>query len=242
MLSPDQLREALDAAFPRTWREILERRVPFYRALSEAEQERFEDQIQRFVLTKTFTGHGLEITDEMKVVVAAAACRLTLNLPWLEYAHVQHVNLRAERAWHEGSTRLVGTGSGWHVTLSWPTLVRDLELVDDGRNVGYHEFAHALDGADGSSDGEVQRPPGGPYACWTAVITSARAEVVRAVRAGVAPPIDKYAGKNDAELFAVATEWFFERPGELRAALPALYELLRDFYHQDPAARLGGAP
>lgn len=76
----DELREALDAAFPRAWREVLERRVPFYRALTEPEQERLEDQIQLFVLTKRFAPvRRLEITDEMKVVVAAAACRLTLT-------------------------------------------------------------------------------------------------------------------------------------------------------------------
>lgn len=123
------------------------------------------------------------------------------------------------------------------MTISWPTLLRDMAEPSDGENVGYHEFAHALDGADGSMDGEVQGPPGPHYAVWTQVIASARADVVRAVRSGTAPPIDAYAGKCDAELFAVATEWFFERPRDLRAAMPAVYDLLRGLYRQDPGAR-----
>lgn len=236
-LSPDQLRDALDAAFPRAWREILDRRVPFYRTLTEAEQERLEDLIQQFVLTKTFVGRGLEITDEMRVVVAAAACRLTLNLPWLEYTSIQHVTLRAERSWRSDRAHVSGEANRWSVTLSWPALLRDMAGPDDGDNVGYHEFAHALDGADGSMDGEVQGPPSAQYLAWIEVITSARADVLRAVRTGLPPPIDAYAGKSDAEVFAVATEWFFERPRRLTAALPALYALLRDFYRQDPAAR-----
>ena len=234
-LSPDQLREALDAAFPRAWREVLERRVPFYRALSEDEQERLEDLIQHFVLTKTFVGRGLEVTDEMKVVVAAAACRLTLNLPWLEYANIGHVTLRA-KAWSVRGVQVIGTCDRLGVELSWPSLVSGMEKADDGINVGYHEFAHALDAADGAFDGEAPRPPGGAFAPWAEVISLARKEVVDGVRSGLTSPIDAQAAKSDAELFAVATEWFFERPRDLSARFPAVYQLLRDFYRQDPAA------
>jgi Mlc titration factor MtfA (ptsG expression regulator) len=236
-LSPDELREALDAAFPLAWREILRRRVPFYRTLSEPEQERFEDKVQHFVLTKIFSSTGrLAITDEMKVVVAAAACRLTLNLPWEEYTHVSHVTLR-DKSWDHDGTSVIGVGGRWKVTLSWPSLLTGMAEPDDGNNVGYHEFAHALDGADGSMDGEARGPPGPHDAVWTHVIASARADVANALRAGVAPPIDEYAATSDVELFAVATEWFFERPHDLRAAMPAVYDLLRAFYRQDPGAR-----
>ena len=229
-----ELREALDAAFPRSWREILDDRVSFYRTLSEAEQERFEDKVQHFVLTKTFgSACGLEITDEMKVLVAAAACRLTLNLPWADYGHLAHVALRSD-AWHHKGHRVAGLGSRWKVTLSWPCLLQGMAIPDDGDHVGSHEFAHALDGADGSMDGEVQGPPTAFSAEWAQVVASARAVVVAALESGVAPPIDAYAAHSDAELFAVATEWFFERPHELRATMPTLYNLLRDFYRQDP--------
>src|SRR5438552_8480370 len=99
--SGEELRDALDAAFPRAWREILDHRVPFFRTLSEAEQERFEDKVQHFILTKTFSASpGFDVTDEMKVVVAAAACRLTMNLPWADYASVGHVTVRPDDAWH----------------------------------------------------------------------------------------------------------------------------------------------
>ena len=48
--------------------------------------------------------------------------------------------------------------------------------------------------------------------------------------------LDPYAAEDEAEFFAVATEDFFERPVELRAAHPRLYALLQEFYALDPAA------
>jgi hypothetical protein len=52
--------------------------------------------------------------------------------------------------------------------------------------------------------------------------------------------LDPYAVTNRAEFFAVATEAFFTRPADLRARLPDLYEELRKFYRQDPAAPAAG--
>ncbi len=48
--------------------------------------------------------------------------------------------------------------------------------------------------------------------------------------------LDPYAAEDEAEFFAVATEDFFERPAELKAAHPRLYALLQEFYALDPAA------
>jgi Mlc titration factor MtfA (ptsG expression regulator) len=77
-------------------------------------------------------------------------------------------------------------------------------------------------------------PPTDVYLVWRHVMSSGRAEVRRALAASVDPPIDGYAATSDAEFFAVATEWFFECPRDLRARLPAVYDVLRRFYRQDP--------
>ena len=45
-----------------------------------------------------------------------------------------------------------------------------------------------------------------------------------------------YAGTNEAEFFAVAVEYFFERPQEFQTALPELYGTLGSLLRQDPAA------
>jgi Mlc titration factor MtfA (ptsG expression regulator) len=51
------------------------------------------------------------------------------------------------------------------------------------------------------------------------------------------PQVDPYGATNPAEFFAVVSEQFFEAPGSLRGAYPAVYEQLRVYYKQDPGAR-----
>jgi Mlc titration factor MtfA (ptsG expression regulator) len=48
--------------------------------------------------------------------------------------------------------------------------------------------------------------------------------------------MNSYAGSNQAEFFAVATECFFEKPKYLCEKHPHLYAALKQFYRQDPAA------
>ena len=50
--------------------------------------------------------------------------------------------------------------------------------------------------------------------------------------------LDPYGAEDPVEFFAVATEAFFETPALLRDEHPALYDELRRFYRQDPAARV----
>jgi len=58
----------------------------------------------------------------------------------------------------------------------------------------------------------------------------------RAADDGEPTVLDPYGAEDPAEFFAVATETFFERPTELEQRHPRLYEQLRRFYRQDPAA------
>ena len=91
-----------------------------------------------------------------------------------------------------------------------------------------------------ATQAEPQRPPLPDRAArqrWVEVCT---AEYER-LRAGEGGVLRGYAGVNPGEFFAVATEVFFDRPIELAADKPALYEVLRDCYHQDPAGRAARA-
>jgi Mlc titration factor MtfA (ptsG expression regulator) len=48
-----------------------------------------------------------------------------------------------------------------------------------------------------------------------------------------------YGAKNPAELFAVSTEAFFEKPAQMKAKHPELYAQLADYYGCDPASGRG---
>ena len=94
---------------------------------------------------------------------------------------------------------------------------------------------HQLDGADGGFDGTPRLPSAAALASWTGMLDVDYDRLVAEVEAGQAGVLDPYGATDRAEFFAVATESFFERPAELRAERPALYQAMRQYYGQDPA-------
>src|SRR5262249_27236571 len=139
---------------------------------------------------------------------------------------------------HEGGGR---SGEAWHrgpVVLSWDAVRAGGQDHEDGQNVVLHEFAHQLDFLDGYGDGTP--PPGRreQYEKWHESMTPEYDRLVEESERGKPKVLDEYGATTPAEFFAVATECFFERPVQMRRRHPALYELLRDYYAQDPASRV----
>jgi hypothetical protein len=64
--------------FPVSWLAIIKRSFPIYDRLPQSDQQELQGHIQVFLAEKVFEGcGGLELTDEIKVTIAAQACRLT---------------------------------------------------------------------------------------------------------------------------------------------------------------------
>ena len=64
--------------FPDAWREIIRRRVPYFRLLPADLQIQLKRHIGVFIAEKPFIGcDGLEVTDEMRVAIAAWSARET---------------------------------------------------------------------------------------------------------------------------------------------------------------------
>ena len=119
------------------------------------------------------------------------------------------------------------------ILIAWDDAQRAAKHPGRGRNVVFHEFAHKLDMLDDMTDGTPPLPAD-QLDRWVEVCT----EAYEALHDGEPrPPLDMYGGTNPAEFFAVATECFFDAPVALEQHEPALYEVLRDFYDQDPAER-----
>jgi hypothetical protein len=74
------------------------------------------------------------------------------------------------------------------------------------------------------------------YRTWGYVFRALYERQVEAALEGGETPLHPYGATNPAEFFAVATEAFFQEPEALRQRVPELYEELRKFYRQDPAA------
>lgn len=236
-------RAITSSPFPEDWREILERRVDFYRALPESSdaRRRFEDDIRIFLAEQRIYGAGegddrLEIGDETRLLIAASAAILGHGMPNFEWPRMRDIVVHP-RAFDENYTNEGESNIAGMVHHQGPILYseRDLKLGfrrRDGHNVGIHELAHVLDLADGHADGV---PIGASWissAPWVEIV----ADRLRKVRQDRYPNVLRdYAGTNEAELFAVAVENFFERPHALRDKDVALYEMLRDYFGQDPA-------
>lgn len=245
-------RRLRQAPFPPAWRAIVERNFALFRRLPPADQEELLGHMQVFLAEKKFEGcGGLEITDEIRVTIAAQACLLLLHrephyyprlVSILVYPHA-YVAKTTERL--PGGVVLTGEsgrlGESWVddvVVLAWDAVRSGASDANDGHNVVLHEFAHQLDQEDGSASGAPILERRSQYVAWARILgkefTSLRQQLAR----GAATDIDPYGATNPAEFFAVVTEAFFERPHALRKKHPELYEELAQFYRQDPAALL----
>lgn len=237
--------------FPDEWRAIIRDNVAMFETLTAEEQAELERLVLVFLDEKNFEGAGgLELTDEMKVMVAAQACFLLLHRDTDIYPELQSIVLypsayKAKKVDVLGSGIVVENeqgrlGESWHrglVVLAWDAVQRGTTNADDGRNVVLHEFAHQLDQEDGVADGAPDLDSRESRRSWAQVLGAEYADLQHHVHVGRESDIDEYGATHPAEFFAVVTEMFFEQGQKLERNHPELYEQLARFYRQDPASR-----
>jgi Mlc titration factor MtfA (ptsG expression regulator) len=245
----------LRESFPSAWLKILWQGVPYYSLLTPKEQEQLQRDIQIFLSEKQFEGcGGLEITDEIRVTIAAQACILLLNRGHDYYPSLQSIlvypsaYIAEERSVDASGIVSEGPqarlGEAWlrgAVILSWDNVQRDAQNFQGERNVTLHEFAHQLDQQDGVFDGAPLLDESSRYSSWARVLRKEYEALRRSSERGESTFIDEYGATNPAEFFAVITEAFFGNPKGLKQKHPELYEELKQFFHQDTLARLEAA-
>lgn len=241
-------RRLLAQPLPEAWRQYLSRNVPYYRLLSELDRRRLGKALRIVVAEKRWEGcGGLEMSDEIRVTIAGTACLLILGVADFYFDGVQSILVYPDTYSHREQRDPSGvvrqdvpiSGEAWHrgpVVLAWGDVLRDLRHPHHGRNVVLHEFAHQLDGLDGEMGGTPPMPDRQLAARWDEVFSREYRQLVEAGRHGIPTLLDPYAATSRAEFFAVSTEFFFNLPGPLRQSHPALYDLLKTFYCQDPAS------
>jgi len=234
---------------PAEWAEILCRSVPYFRLLPEQDRTELLGHTQVLIREKHFEGcGGLELTEEMRLIIAAQACILVLHrktdyFPKVQsivvypYAYVaRRVETDESGLVHEEDE--IREGESWErgtVVLSWDEIARHSRGAGRGRNIILHEFAHQLDQELGGAAGVPLPPERAQRADWARVLGEEYDRLQEAVERGRRTFLDPYAATDPAEFFAVVTETFFERPVDLRRRHPELYGQLKAFYRQDPA-------
>jgi hypothetical protein len=236
--------------FPEAWRAIIAANTSYVSKLPPEDRTELEGHVQVFLAEKTFEGcGGLEMTDEIRVTIAAQACLLLLHretdyFPDLEvilvYPHTYvaktSAGLVGGAAIDDEQARLGQSASGV-VVLALDAVRHGATDAHDGHNVTLHEFAHQLDQEDGAADGAPLLGKRAMYTAWARVLGEEFAHLVEDVDKHRKSDIDAYGATSPAEFFAVVTEVFFEKPEPLKRRHPELYEQLSLFYRQDPAGR-----
>ncbi len=157
---------------PVAWQPIVDQNVPLAARLDVAERDRLLHTAQLFLSEVPLEGSArLELTEEMRVTIAATACLLLLNLPYPRFSKLVRVLVYPDtfvprRTWsrhtsiEEESDATLGQALiNGIVVLSWESVLRashrsaDDQDQHNSHNVTLHEMAHILDAEDGLFDG-----------------------------------------------------------------------------------------
>ncbi len=253
-------RALLAEPFPTAWFDILRENVRLYDRLNASEKAKVQSFIRVFISEKKWEGcAGFTMTDEVRVTVAALVGILMLGFDTSDAGgeHFEDIlsilvypNAFVARAVvsSQGGTVLEAdtsrVGEAWYrgpVILAWDQVLSEARHETRGRNVVMHEFAHQLDMLNGRvTDGMPPLDTAAQRRRWIDVVHEHYRQLTAACDAGYGTLIDCYGAKNLSEFFAVSTETFFELPSAMHELHPELFDVLREFYRQDPTRLEGG--
>ena len=198
---------------------------------------------------------GLAVTEEMKITIAAQAALLLLGedgyyfdrvtsflvYPYKMILPAHGVSPASDESDFDEHVILGQAFQQGEIVLSWPDVLHGGRVADDGENVVLHELAHHLDGLDGHMGGS---PPGlSPdrqdhfHRVFERTVDELRLDLA----AGTDTVLLPAAAESTTELFAYATEAFFEQPTKLREQHPQLFDCLAEFYKLDPTGWFGNS-
>ena len=215
--------------------------ILFYQKLATAEKEIFLNEANIFLQKVIITAVNTNITDADKILVAASAVIPMFAFKGWEYPHLDevllyndHFNMGFETEGNEDRNimGLVGTGVYANkMLLSKPALVEGFSNNTDKKNTAIHEFAHLVDGADGDIDGVPEILMDKQYVLPWMNLIHTEMEKLKDKRSDINP----YGYTNKSEFFAVAAEYFFERPDLFKTKHPDMYKAMQDIFNTGKA-------
>lgn len=234
----------LKSSFPVHYIEILKDEIPSYSKLSEENKEVLHSRIMIFLSEVKIVGIGTDVEDIDRILVATSALLPVMSFREFEYSGLKEVLIYPE-AFDEnyqyglsrnkkGASILGQVNSGQMsgtMILTKPALRTAFKKHTQKSHVGFHEFIHLVDGADGRIDGvPAMFMTHSDYKLWQVLMK----EEIKAIRSGKSD-ISRYALTNEVEFFAVSCEYFFDTPKKFRKEHPELYKLLVKVFQQEPS-------
>ena len=226
------------AQWDSSWSRFLADKVAFYRSLNDEDKVLFHQRVMLFLETTTVEAGQFDVTDGDRLLVAASAIIPVWGFPKWHYFNLRTVcllpaafNDRFECGQPDSHiTGMVGTGPmNGKMVLCKPSLYRGFENSRDKQNVGIHEFVHLVDMMDGECDGYPERLKEYAFSIPWFELVGTKTTAIQKGKTN----INQYGATNRAEFFAVASEYFFERPGMLQRKHPEVFKSLSQFYQQD---------
>ena len=225
--------------FPKQYRSILEQHVEFYNNLTEESKVEFENRMWHFLNTTTISGVNTTVEDLDRVLIAASAI-----IPIFAFKDWEYVNLNTVLLYPdsfdeefnqagEGRTTLGVVGEGAYqnlMVLSQHELRQGFINKTGKNNTAIHEFVHLLDKTDGAVDGVPEFMLSKKYMEPWLKLIHRKINEIRQNDSDINP----YGATNEAEFFAVVSEYFFERPDLLQEKHPGLSEILTQIFRQEP--------
>jgi MtfA peptidase len=216
-------------------RAVLERHFPYYAEANGVDRRNIRSRVSAMMREKEWVGRGMAVTPAMKTMVCACAVQLMWGWEDEDLLYFKRVLIYPDRFRSRLSDQdHVGElNPGFGVlAISWKHFTEGYAERTDGRNLGLHEMGHALWVGIRKEGQFLTRAEQWPWKRWRHL---AEAEAER-IRTNTTHLFRGYAATDQAEFFAVAVEYFFERPVEYREQLPDLYACMCQLLKQDPAA------
>ncbi|MCJ8209752.1 zinc-dependent peptidase [Mucilaginibacter sp. RS28] len=219
---------------------ILNNHVEFYKKLVPDQQQRFISMANHFLAETHIEGVGIEVTALDKALIASSAIIPIFGFPDWQYRNLTNIILYPDTFDNdfqfEGDGRnIMGmVGSGYmngQMLLSRQALVKAFAANGGKENTAIHEFVHLLDKSDGSTDGVPENFLPHEYAKPWLQLMHQEMQKIQQGKSDINP----YGLTNEAEFFAVASEYFFEKPDKFKEKHPELYDLMSQIFAQQPA-------
>lgn len=217
------------------YRKVLAEQVPFYQQLDDTRKREFESRVQQFLAAVNITGIKTNVEDLDRLLIGASAIIPIFNFAGWEYCNLHEVLLYPDSFDHdfqqEGAHRsiigMVGSGAMNNVMILSQHELRQAFINKTGKdNTAIHEFVHLIDKTDGSVDGVPEFLLEKKYIVPWLQLMQKKIQLIMEDRSDINP----YGATNEAEFFAVVSEYFFERPKLLKEKHPDLYELLEKIF------------
>jgi Mlc titration factor MtfA (ptsG expression regulator) len=220
---------------PENYRELLNDYVRFYQQLDDENKNKFDERVEHFLSAVQVTGVKAIVEDIDRILIAAGAIIPVFTFPDWQYVNLHEVLLYPgtfnEDYDQAGTDRpisgMVGSGAMQNVMIISKWQLRQGFINNgDARNTAIHEFVHLIDKMDGTMDGVPEIILERKYISrWTNLMNTTIQQMKNH-----GSDIDMYGATNQAEFFAVISEYFFERPDLLRENHPELFEMLERIY------------